>query len=155
MAHYDFGKDFPIAEKTEAQMADFLEKHAGMEFVEGCNDNRYDLKMKTAGGKEITIEVKEDFTCKQTGNVGVEYECRGKDSGIRVSKADYYLYKVHRPDGKIEVLINNTKDLKGMIRRRLFHRKVVGGDEGSNSKNYLFRLGLFQEEFMSLGLVTE
>lgn len=155
MAHYDFNKDFPIAEKTEAQVAEFLVKEIGMEFVEGCNDNRYDLLMKTPNGKKITIEVKEDFTCKETGNVGVEYECRGKDSGIRVSQADFYLYKVHRPDGKISLLVQETKRLKNMIRARKFHRKVVGGDVGSNSKNYLFELGVFQEGFLNLGTVDE
>jgi hypothetical protein len=42
-----------------------------------------------------------------------------------------------------------------MIRKRSFHRKVVGGDVGSNSKNYLFELGVFQEGFLNLGLVDE
>ena len=155
MANYNFAEDFPIAEKTEAQVADFLVNEIGMEFIEGCNDNRYDLVMKTPNGKRITVEVKEDFTCKETGNVGVEYECRGKNSGIRVSKADFYLYKVHRPDGKIQLLVQKTDKLKDMIRKRSFHRKVVGGDVGSNSKNYLFELGVFQEGFLNLGLVDE
>ncbi len=155
MANYDFNKDFPIAEKTEAQVAQFLVDEVGMEFIEGCNDNRYDLLMKAPNGKNITIEVKEDFTCKKTGNVGVEYQCRGKDSGIRVSQADFYLYKVHRPDGKIQLMMQKTEDLKDMIRDRKFHRKVIGGDVGSNSKNYLFKLGVFQEDFMNLGLIGE
>lgn len=48
--------------------------------------NAYDLK-----GKD-TFEVKTDWTSKRTGNVGVEYLCNSKDSGILTSCADYYVF---------------------------------------------------------------
>jgi hypothetical protein len=149
--NYDFKKDFPVARKTEGQIAKFLVETQNMVFVDECNNSDYDIRMKFSSGKEVTIEIKEDFSCARTGNVGVEYECRGKESGISVSKADFYLYKVHTPEGKKSVYIIQTHKLKEMIENNLYHRTVVGGDPGSNSKNYLFKLNVVKENFKFLG----
>jgi hypothetical protein len=150
MPHYDFKKDLPIAQKTEQQVADlFNENVKDLIFLEHCNNSDYDLKFKYHN-REITFEIKEDFTCEKTGNIGVEYECRGKLSGISISKAVYYIYKIHRPDGKIGLYIIHTNKLKKMIEDKLWFRKVIGGDKGSNSKNYLFRLDVIEEKFKLL-----
>lgn len=151
--NYDFNKDLPIAKKTEAQVAQFLVDNAGMTFLEENDTNAWDLKMQTREGKEITIEVKEDFTCQRTGNVGVEYECRGKPSGISVSKANIYLYKVHEPNGRIGLYVIATKNLKKMIAEEQYFRVVNGGDPGSNSMNYLFKLDVIKSNFKFLGWV--
>lgn len=153
MPNYDFDVDLPIAQKTERQVAEFLIEKGGMTFLEDCDTNAYDLKMKTNSGAEITIEVKEDFSCERTGNVGVEFECRGKASGISVSQAQLYLYKVHEPDGRIGLYVTQTKDLKSMIARQEYFRIVNGGDPGSNSMNYLFKLNVFKKNFKYLGSV--
>jgi len=153
--NYDFDKDLPIAQATEKQVANFLVEKAKMTFVHDNDDNKYDLMMKTQGGKSITIEVKEDFSCQRTGNVGVEFECRGKPSGIEVSQADAYLYKVHEPDGRKGLYVIATKNLKKMIREEQYFRIVCGGDPGSNSMNYLFRLDVVKNNFKKLGYVNE
>lgn len=156
MPNYDFKKDYPIAEKTEAQMAEFLcKKMDGLRFIEFCDNSDYDLKFNVRNRYDTTVEVKEDFTCRKTGNIGVETESWGRRSGIAVSKADYYLYKVHRPDNKIGVYIIETDKLKQMIKNKLWHREVIGGDVGSNSKNYLFKLNVVEQEFVFLGYVNE
>ena len=151
--NYDFRKDFPIARKTEAQIARHLCEKQNMKFLGECNNSDYDIKMLTPNGKEITIEIKEDFSCARTGNVGVEYECRGRASGIEVSKADFYIYKVHQPDGKKGVYVIQTPKLKQMIADELYFRTVVGGDPGSNSKNYLFKLDVIKNNFKFLGYI--
>lgn len=154
--NYDFSQDLPIAEKTEQQMADFLcSKLEGMTFLEHCNNSDYDLKFNVQGRYDTTVEVKEDFTCERTGNIGVEVSSWGRRSGIAVSKADYYLYKVHQPDTKIGVYIIETEKLKKMIKQKYWHREVVGGDPGSDSKNYLFKLNVVKDEFVFLGYVKE
>lgn len=156
MPHYDFEIDFPIAEKTEAQMAELLQqKLTKAKLIGICNTNAYDLKFKYGDDKIFTVEVKEDFTCRKTGNVGVEYECRGKRSGIATSKADYYLYKIHRPDGKIGVYMIRKDGLRQMIDDRKYFRDVCGGDVGSNSKNHLFKLAVIVDDFMFIGFVKE
>lgn len=151
--NYDFNKDLPIAKRTEAQITDYLVSK-GMTFLEDCDDNRYDVKMGVGKGddmKEVTIEIKEDFTCERTGNVGVEIESWGRPSGLAVSKADFYLYKVHEPSGRKGLYLIKTSKLKKMVKNGEWFREVVGGDPGSNSRNFLFKLGVVKENFTFLG----
>lgn len=155
MPHYDFKKDFQIARKSEKQIAEYLVEKLNMEFIDECNNADYDIRMKTADGKTFTIEIKEDFTCQRTGNVGVEYSSWGRDSGIAISKSDLYMYKVHQPDGKIGLYAINTKKLKRMISDEKYFRTVTGGDVGSNSMNYLFKLNVIKENFQLIGWLPE
>lgn len=147
MGHYDFKKDHKIAVKTEQQIADLILKanKGKIKKIQINDDNRYDLGILTNSGDFIKVEIKEDFTCEETGNVGVEFECRGRASGIAVSQADLYLFKIHKPDRDIDYLMLETKTIKDLIRRKMYHRIVIGGDEGSNSKNYLFELEVFSK----------
>lgn len=147
MGNYEFKKDHKIAVKTEQEVANLLMKanKAKIKRIQFNDDNRYDLGILTMDDQFITVEIKEDFTCEETGNVGVEFECRGKASGISVSRADLYMYKIHEPNGDISFYIMETKTLKALIRAEKYHRIVTGGDEGSNSKNYLFKLETFKK----------
>lgn len=147
MSHYNFKSDLPISKATDQQISDYLCANQGMTQVSTCNTNAYDLLMKDSTGKQFTIETKEDFTCERTGNVGVEYHCRGKPSGISVSQADFYYYKIHEPGGIISLYKIPTAELKAMIAQRLYCRDITGGDPGSNSKNYLFRLPIIKQHF--------
>jgi hypothetical protein len=159
--NYDFDKDLPVAKKTEDQISKFLSETQGFKFVATIDDlikkdprnytrKDFDLLMEKNNNK-IRIEVKEDFTCERTGNVGVEFECRGKDSGIRTTKSDYYLYKVHMPNKKIGVYVIPTNNLRKMIEDKNYFRIVNGGDVGSNSMNYLFKLDVIKQNFKFLG----
>ena len=149
--NYDFKKDLPIANKTEKQIAEYLETK-NIKLVEMCNNSDYDIKVKLPNGNIITIEIKEDFTCQRTGNVGVEYSSWGRDSGILVSKADCYLYKVHEPSGKIGLYLIKTSKLKKMcFEEQSWFREVCGGDPGSNSWNYLFKLDVIKDNFSFIG----
>jgi hypothetical protein len=161
-SNYDFTKDFPIAKATEVQMAKFLVENHDMEYickvedVEGARLSDFDIMMKIKSkNKEVTIEIKEDFSCERTGNVSVEFECRGKLSGISISKSDLYLYKVHRPDHKIGVYVTKTSTLKEMIAKKQYFRIVNGGDTGSNSMNYLFKLNVIKDNFILIGIVEK
>jgi hypothetical protein len=141
MPNYDFVKDLPIAKATEIETAGVLKKLYDAEILEYNNTNAYDISTKI-NGSLITFEVKEDFLCEFTGNVGLEYECRGKPSGINTSQADYYIYKLHTNHG-IEFVMFRTGTLKQMIAEHKYFRVVNGGDKGSNSMNYLFKYGVF------------
>ena len=159
--NYDFAKDLPIAKKTEKQIAEFLVETQNMKYVgssdtlPGVRKSDFDIRMAWSSGKQVDIEIKEDFSCARTGNVGVECESWGRLSGISISKADFYLYKVHQPDGTKRVYIIQTSKLKKMIEDQLYHRIVVGGDPGSNSKNYLFKLKTIMDNFKYLGKLPE
>ena len=59
------------------------------------NDFKYDLKIGQVKEKQLaeilndkTIEVKYDLKALETGNIYVEYQSRGKPSGISTSEAN-------------------------------------------------------------------
>lgn len=139
-----FYTDLEIANKTELEVANLFKQVYRAEVLEVNDDYRYDLKLKEPEGKEFTVEIKEDFTCARTGNLGIEYSCRGKDSGITRTQADFYLIKAHRPTIHEYIMIS-VKRLKELITQKKYHRTVNGGDPGSNSLNYLFRLETIKE----------
>lgn len=146
-SHRNFAKDEAVAKKTEAQAVKVLthyfeSKGVTTKFDHFNKTSAYDIGMYV-DGKQTTFEVKEDFKCEETGNVGLEYSSWNRPSGISVSMANYYLYKVHTPSKIIKWVLIKTSVLKKMIKDELYFRIVSGGDEGSNSLNYLFRLPVF------------
>jgi hypothetical protein len=141
MPNYNYKQDKPIADETEKQVAEILRATYNAVILDYGHTNKYDIKARV-NGKVFTFEVKEDFTCERTGNVGVEFECRGEPSGISVSKADFYIYKIHSKYG-IKFYLYKTSQLKAMITDGLFFKTVNGGDVGSNSMNYLFDYDTF------------
>lgn len=141
---YNFHKDLSVAQITEKIVADLLEIKYNMRLLKIGKTNAYDLAMeKISNGKVFTFEIKEDFTHARTGNIGVEFESWGKLSGISVSQADYYVFKVHNSDNTSKVWIIRTDTLKEMINSKLYSRIITGGDFGSDSKNYLFEDTVF------------
>jgi len=106
-------------------------------------DNRFDVDLEFGNIGEQYIQEIFDGNCwveikterdiwKNTGNLFIEYKCRGKLSGISVSKASTWVYCFYYKD-KIEFsLIFNIEDLKQKIKK--LHnlgiaKKVKGGDD--------------------------
>lgn len=143
MAFKDFKRDLLVAKRTEEQSAALLQKTKGFTTVTYNDDNQYDLRCIADDGAITTVEVKEDFSCRKTGNVALEFHSRGKDSGIAVCKAEYYLYKLHRPDRTIAHLWIPTSALKAAVAAKKYFRVINGGDTGSNTYCYLFKLETF------------
>lgn len=146
--HYSFEQDLYQAAQTEEQVAQWFADE-GHEVIELNNDYRYDIKVKLKTGGVVLIEVKEDFMCKKTGNVAVEFQCRGKPSGIARSEADYIIYKVHTPDD-VELLAISKRKLINLINTEQYHSIKVGGDSGSETKMYLFSITTVKENFKKL-----
>lgn len=142
MPNYNFKKDLSIAKKTEAEVAGHLARIYTATIISFDDTNKYDFLLKK-DGRLFKMEVKEDFMCQKTGNVGLEFGCRGKPSGIETSEADYYIYKVHTKDQGVVYVMHSTKTLKQMIVDKRYSRIVSGGDPGSNSMNYLFKYEVF------------
>lgn len=143
MPFYDFKKDLNVSKKTEAEVANLLVKTYDAKILGFEETNRYDI-LTSIKSKQTTYEVKEDFLCEYTGNVGLEFSCRGKPSGIETSQADFYIYKLHTKNGIIFVE-HPVSGLKEKISEKKYFRIVNGGDTGSNSYNYLFKLPIFLE----------
>lgn len=137
MGNYNFRKDMAVAKETEKDVASLLIELYGAEIKDYNSTISHDIQT-VIKGKDVLFEVKEDFMCGATGNVAVEYSCRGKDSGIAVSNADYYIYKIHLKD-RVDYMLLNAGELKRAIKARNYFRTVNGGDKGSNSLCYLFK----------------
>ena len=131
---YNFKKDVLKGEDGEDIIKDYLINY-GFEFLSKNKDYRYDLKMLYKD-KEITYEVKTDIYPRDTGNIVIEFESRGKPSGISVTEADYFItYFLHFGEiwniesSKLRLLIEYTKP-------KIFE---MAGDIGSNTKLYRFK----------------
>ena len=110
------------------------------------SDFNYDLEFGHEGeGRVIGIfnsgaklEVKRDCKIEETGNLYVEFECRGKPSGIITSMADWWIFQ--NKDLTLMLWFQREKLLSAcqrMIEENSQGIKVmVGGDE-DKSKGYL------------------
>lgn len=121
------------AKKYEVETLKYLK----FDEYEFNDDNRYDIKI-TKNNIVKLIEVKKEKLASKTGNIVIEYFCRGKPSGINVTQAEVYYYYVVSEDGyrlfKIPVI-----DIKNMIKNKLYVRDCIGGDDMA-SKMYLIRI---------------
>ena len=109
------------------------------------NDFKYDLKIGQIKEKELAdilenkkIEVKYDLQATDTGNVFVEYESRGKPSGISTTESDYYCFAI----GVCFVLIK-TEYLKDICRTFLGSTKDIFGGDSNSSKGILLPISAF------------
>jgi hypothetical protein len=80
--------------------------------MEKGKDNRFDIALnkeieheqavtdflhelgKSLVGQSDAIEIKHDYQTVETGNVFIEFESRGKKSGILTTKSDWYIFKI-------------------------------------------------------------
>lgn len=99
-----------------------LEKD-GFKQISLNDNNAYDILVEK-DDKQFKVEVKQDFTCYKTNNIGVEYECRGKESGIMVSKADIYIYKIHQDPYKVSMAKNEVNPAQGIKIIRVMKNKL-------------------------------
>jgi len=131
---YDFKKDVITGERGEDIVKNFMIQK-GYAFIEKNYDYRYDLKMSFKSCIK-TYEIKTDIYPINTGNIVVEFECRGKSSGIAVTEADYFTtYFLHFN----EIWNIETHKLKCMIdylKPKIFN---LAGDKGSMTKLYSFK----------------
>ena len=106
------------------------------------SDFRYDLEVGNIAEKQLSIllgkrvEVKNDQKAHITGNVFIEYESRGKLSGISTSEAEYYCLVIM---GKRFILIESN-ELKKLCRKYIGTNRDVKGGDSNTSKGILLPL---------------
>ena len=84
------------------------------------------------------FELKTDRMAHKTGNVYVEFQSRGKDSGIRASKSDTWIFKiVSKGDRHLFSIQIPLTRLKKLVSKD--YRVVPGGDN-LTSRGYLVPL---------------
>jgi len=102
------------------------------------SDFKYDLLMGILDGESWVhsllenkkIEVKTDATISaRTGNVYVEYECRGKRSGISTTEADYWVFKL----ADERAIVIGTQQLKGRLKELVASGRATSGVMGGDN----------------------
>jgi len=146
MANYDFNSDIIVGEDGENVVVKDL-KGLGATFVSDNKDNRYDVIMNIKN-IEVKYEIKTDVFCRpenDTGNIFVEFECRGKFSGLLVTEAKWFVtyYKYLN-----QIWYIQTDVLKQLIMNNLMPRTEFAGDEGSNTKGWLIPRFQFKKHFI-------
>ncbi len=87
---------------------------------------KYEVELKSI--LEGKIDLKTDRLCQKTGNVFIETQSRGKDSGILTTTADYWafcLWKENRGLKDQTYTLVSTKILKKLMTK---YPKKAGGD---------------------------
>lgn len=145
MAYYNFRQDLREGVKGEETIVKFLESK-GLTYLNSNNDNKYDIIMKK-NNKEITYEIKTDVYCsptRDTGNMFLEFECRGKASGIAVTKADWFVTYYEKLK---EIWFIKTSDLINLTKTESLPTINQSGDAGSNTCGYLLKRKKYQKQF--------
>jgi|TARA_R110000744_G_scaffold45378_5_gene100785 hypothetical protein len=107
------------------------------------SDFKYDLDLGLLGEKLVVdiltnkkVEVKTDYKSSETGNVFIEYSSRGKDSGITISKAEFYCFVTSNEN----ITFIEIKKLKKLCRKYLNTNRDVKGGDNNTSQGILLPL---------------
>lgn len=141
MGMLDFVRDLPDSDGVVALLASFMRARGyAVRLAPPSNFPDWDIEATNPSkSNTLTFEVKNDELAEDTGNVGIEFECRGKPSGIVTTKSDYW---VHRYDGRFHFIL--TTKLRRIV-GDIAHVEVYGGDIGSGTRMYLIRKTKFVE----------
>lgn len=169
MANLKFNLDLPLGKKGEMVISDLFYQKYNLKTTSFNDNNKFDFNC-VIKNKNYTVEVKTDVWCipskiikmkfgdvlvegRDSGNIFIETECRGKLSGINVSQSDIFVY--YYPLLK-QAWIIKTKKLKKLIQNNDFEFKENNvGDEGSNTKGYVIPREKYSEHFKIIDVEFE
>ena len=93
MGELNFPKDLAMSQIGVEKVKKYFESKGYK--VTLNHDYRFDMTIESPTGWKNTIEMKEDIKTEVTGNVAIEFECRGKLSGIKVTEANLWVQRIH------------------------------------------------------------
>jgi hypothetical protein len=120
-----FYKDLSFGNKSERWISKWLNKKFNWSIKSFGNNSDWDIEM-VKNNKSLYVECKTDtweHWNYKTGNIFLEIKCNGKDSGVRKTKSDLYIF-FYPYEG--EIWIGKTKEIKEWI---------------SNNKNLYIKYG--------------
>jgi len=117
--------------KGEEAVRHFCETVLDLRFIRYNDDSAFDILFRDDEYNLITYEVKTDLFEKNwdedgTGNMAIEYKCRGKKSGIRKTKAMYFAYYIPNVRDK-QLWVIEVEDLKKLL-KTCVSKRVSGGE---------------------------
>lgn len=82
-------------------------------------------------GEHGTVEVKRDWRVSETGNVAIEFKCRGKRSGIEISTATWWAIVLDGAKYGHEVVVLIKRKRLRSIAAEYYHKGhwTRGGDD--------------------------
>jgi len=119
------------------------------------NDFKYDLQIGQIAEKKLAdifqnkkIEVKYDKIASRTGNIAIEYESRGKPSGITITEAEYYCYVIADTKCDDIYLLIAVDKLKKVCRKYFIENRIKNIGDNNTSKAIIIPL----QELFSIGI---
>ena len=106
--------------KGEQAVKHFGETYLDLRFIKYNDDSAFDILFENDEYDVVTYEVKTDLFEKNwgeggTGNMAIEYKCRGRKSGIRKTKAMYFAYYIPNVRDK-QLWVIEVEDLKKLLK---------------------------------------
>jgi len=95
------------------------------------------------GGKKI--EVKTDRMAHKTGNVAIEFKCRGRLSGIATSEADYWALVLKNNE---LIIFIRTEILRAICRPFYLQGYVKNGGDDKASEMIIIPLKILTDEIL-------
>ena len=123
----NFEESLPIGRKKELYVKNYFKN--SFDKIEENDDNQYDLALYKKN-KRICIEIKFDDMFLKTGNFAIEFQSRYKPSGIKTTKAHYWLFV----DSNNNLYIIKTSKLKNIC---IGKREIQPRCQDSFNKIYL------------------
>lgn len=153
MAHYSFRKDIIEGEQGEEFVTNCLCETFGAKLVSNNKTNSHDViiefpqRENSMWSGTLSLEIKTDVLVSEkrdTGNMFIEYECRGKPSGINVTQSDIFITYFKNLN---EMWAIPTLKLKELLNTHTFRTVGNAGDEGSRTCGYLIPRMKYREYF--------
>lgn len=124
-----FDSDLAQGKDAEHYVCNFLNRWFPTASVFDGKNKGYDIDIPE---KEEQMEVKYDRLSKDTGNLAIEYECRGKPSGIEVTTSQRWCIIFGKDDGWFFAFVEVP-----VLRSLCQGKRTVSGGDGYLSKMYL------------------
>lgn len=91
------------------------------------------------------VENKRDKLTHNTGNVFIEYECRGKKSGLSTTSAEWWAIGIENESGDIEsALLLSVPYLRDLCKKLWDERPHVRGGDNGLSRGILLKMDDFR-----------
>lgn len=129
----NFNIDYPTARETELAVQELLTaKLVGDVLTVDVPDEKrsefdFSARWRMSKNAHVDFEVKDDLKSEETGNIAIEFECYGKESGIKATKADYWVMKI-RHDGDAGIYMMPVPLLRYLLLTEKT-KLVTGGDD--------------------------
>lgn len=129
----------------EAKLRELLKEKVALSVPDSSHDITFGRNLIEGHDGEKLIEeallkaeIKRDYRAGETGNVYIEFESRGKPSGISTTKADYHIFLLSDESFKDEVFIGIATERLKRIADSI--QWVTRGGDNNTSKGKLVKL---------------